>query len=133
MASLDPADRPFAEKIRDLLAAKKPANEVKLQQRLTMFRAMKKNNTPGGMALGHASGDGNGWTYWCLWAHGGNAVDKDNKVIINSPETVKALEYAKALSDTFIPGVASWNDSSNNKALSAGFSGTPFKRRRFHF
>jgi multiple sugar transport system substrate-binding protein len=41
-------------------------------------------------------------------------------VIINSPETVKALEYCKALSDTFIPGVASWNDSSNNKAFLAG-------------
>src|ERR1044071_7154381 len=33
---------------------------------------------------------------------------------------MKALEYAKALSDTFIPGVASWNDSSNNKAYLAG-------------
>jgi DNA-directed RNA polymerase subunit beta' len=29
---------------RDLAAAKKPAGEVKLQQRLTMFRAMKKHN-----------------------------------------------------------------------------------------
>ena len=32
----------------------------------------------------------------------------------------KALEYVKALSDTFIPGVASWNDGSNNKAFLAG-------------
>ncbi|MDP4360996.1 hypothetical protein QR510_30665, partial [Escherichia coli] len=38
----------------------------------------------------------------------------------NSPETAKALEYCKQLSDTFIPGVASWNDSSNNKAFLAG-------------
>src|SRR5438876_577444 len=30
------------------------------------------------------------------------------------------LEMCKALSDTFIPGVASWNDSSNNKAFLAG-------------
>jgi len=55
-----------------------------------------------------------------LWGHGAYTVDKDDKVIINSPETVKALEYAKALSDTFIPGVASWNDSSNNKAFLSG-------------
>ena len=34
----------IAQMERDLLAAKKPANEIKLQQRLTMFRAMKKNN-----------------------------------------------------------------------------------------
>ena len=33
---------------------------------------------------------------------------------------MKALEYCKALSDTFIPGVASWNDSSNNKAFLSG-------------
>ena len=55
-----------------------------------------------------------------LWGHGAWPVDEDDKVIINSPETVKALEYAKALSDTFIPGIASWNDSSNNKAFLAG-------------
>jgi len=35
-------------------------------------------------------------------------------------KTAKALEYCKALSDTFIPGVASWNDGSNNKAYLAG-------------
>src|SRR6266498_939200 len=50
----------------------------------------------------------------------GIPVATDDKVIINSPETVKALEYCKALSDTFIPGVASWNDSANNKAFLAG-------------
>jgi multiple sugar transport system substrate-binding protein len=52
---------------------------------------MKRNNTPGGFALGHASNDGNAWAYWCLWAHGANLVDKNDKVIINSAETEKAL------------------------------------------
>jgi len=47
-------------------------------------------------------------------------VDKSDKVIINSPETVKALEFVKALYDNFIPGTASWNDSSNNKAFISG-------------
>ena len=87
---------------------------------LEYAKAMKKNNTPGGFALGHASGDGNGWVYWCLWSHGGNLVDKNDKVIINSPETAKALEYAKALYGDMIPGIASWNDASNNKAFLAG-------------
>ena len=59
---------------------------------LDYAKAMKAQGTPGGMALGHASGDGNGWVHWCLWAHGGNLVDKNDKVIINSPETEKALE-----------------------------------------
>ena len=39
---------------------------------LAYAKAMKAQGTPGGMALGHASGDGNGWVHWCLWAHGGN-------------------------------------------------------------
>ena len=87
---------------------------------LEMCKALKKNNTPAGMALGHASGDANGWLHWILWGHNAWTVDKNDKVSINSPETVKALEYCKALTDTFIPGVASWNDGSNNKAYLAG-------------
>jgi multiple sugar transport system substrate-binding protein len=83
-------------------------------------KATKKNNTPGGLAFGHASGDGNAWAHWCLWAHGANIVDKDDKVVINSAETEKALNYAKGLYDNMIPGVASWNDASNNKAFLAG-------------
>ncbi len=87
---------------------------------LEFAKATKRNNTPGGMALGHASGDGNAWVHWCLWAHGGNMVDKDDKVIVNSDQTAKALEYAKQLYDNFIPGTASWNDAFNNKAFLAG-------------
>src|SRR5438477_4310529 len=87
---------------------------------LAMCMALKANNTPAGFALGHATGDANGWLHWALWGHGAYTVDKDDKVIINSPETAKALDYVKALSETFIPGVASWNDSSNNKAFLSG-------------
>jgi len=86
---------------------------------LEYAKATKKNNTPGGMALGHASGDANTWVHWCLWTHNGQVVDKDDKVILNSPETAKALEYAKQLYENMIPGVVSWNDASNNKAFLA--------------
>jgi multiple sugar transport system substrate-binding protein len=87
---------------------------------LEMCKGLKKNGTPAGFALGHASGDANAWLHWILWGHGAYTVDKNDKVVINSPETMKALDYAKACSDNFIPGVASWNDSSNNKAFLAG-------------
>jgi len=93
---------------------------TKADEFLEYAKAMKKNNTPGGFALGHASGDGNAWVYWCLWANGGNVVDKNDKVIINSPETEKALTYSKQLFENMIPGTASWNDASNNKAFLAG-------------
>ena len=87
---------------------------------LEYTKAMKANNTPGGFALGHASGDGNGWVHWCLWSNGGNVVDTNDKVIISSPETEKALNYAKQLYGNMIPGTAAWNDASNNKAFLAG-------------
>jgi multiple sugar transport system substrate-binding protein len=83
---------------------------------LKMFQALKAKGTPGGMALGHATGDA-GWTQWLMWAFGGKLVDKNNKVVINSPETLKALEYGKELYATFAPGTLSWLDPNNNKAF----------------
>ncbi len=87
---------------------------------LELCRGLKKNNTPAGFALGHATGDGNTWCHWALWSHGANLVDANEKIVINSPETAKALEYVKSLYETFVPGTVSWNDSSNNKAFLAG-------------
>src|SRR5947207_2556445 len=86
---------------------------------LKLFKALKDKGTPGGMALGHATGDA-GWTQWLMWSFGGALVDKNNKVTIDSPETLKALEYAKELYATFIPGTLSWLDPNNNKAFLDG-------------
>ena len=86
---------------------------------LKMLKALKEKGTPGGFALGNATGDGL-WTNWLMWSHGGKLVDKDNKVVIDSPETLKALEYAKELYATFIPGTLSWLDPNNNKAFLDG-------------
>ncbi|ACL55571.1 ABC transporter substrate-binding protein [Methylobacterium nodulans] len=94
-----------------------PANT---EEFLELCKGLKRNNTPAGMALGHATGDANSWLHWALWAHGGGLVDRNEKIVINSPETTKSLEYVKALYETFIPGTVSWNDSSNNKAFLAG-------------
>ena len=105
------------------VAASKKAGFSKFPETTDAFveysKAMKAQGTPGGFALGHASGDGNGWIYWALWAHGGNHVDANDKVTINSPETEKALNFAKTLYDNMVPGTAAWNDSFNNKAFLA--------------
>src|SRR5579872_349846 len=87
---------------------------------LKLCEALKARGTPAGMALGHATGDANSWCHWLVWAHGGKMVDAKNNVVIDSPETVAALDYAKALYPTFIPGTRSWQDPSNNKAFLAG-------------
>jgi multiple sugar transport system substrate-binding protein len=44
-------------------------------------------------------------------------VDKNDKVIIGSPETEKALVFAKQLYEQMAPGVLAWNDASNNEAF----------------
>jgi multiple sugar transport system substrate-binding protein len=87
---------------------------------LELCKAMKAKNTPAGFALGNAVGDGNSWTHWLLWAFGGQMVDAQGKVVIDSAETIKALEYAKELYATFVPGTLSWLDPNNNKAFLDG-------------
>ncbi|MBK9133845.1 MAG: carbohydrate ABC transporter substrate-binding protein [Betaproteobacteria bacterium] len=87
---------------------------------LELMKALKAKSVPGGFALGRASGDGNAWVHWALWAHGGNLVDAKDKVVIDSPETAKALEYVKTMADSFVSGTASWNDAFNNKAFLTG-------------
>lgn len=88
---------------------------------LELMKAMKANGTPGGFALGHATGDGNVWVHWALWSHGATMVDAGDNVVINSAETRAACEYVKRLYDEgFAEGTVAWNDGSNNKAFLGG-------------
>lgn len=87
---------------------------------LKMAQELKKANHPAGFCFGKTPNDGNVFCHWLLWAHGGRVVDENNRPAISSPQTLQALEYARALHDAFIPGTVSWNDASNNKAFLAG-------------
>jgi multiple sugar transport system substrate-binding protein len=87
---------------------------------LRLCQDLSRIGHPPGFALGHAVGDANGWTHWVLWGHGAKMVDDDGNVVINSPETIAALEYAKRLYETFVPGTLSWNDTNNNRAFLSG-------------
>ena len=83
---------------------------------MKLMKALKEKGTPGGFALGHATGD-QAWAHWLFWAFGGKLVNEKNQVVIDSPETLRALEYAKELYPTFVPGTLSWLDPNNNKAF----------------
>jgi multiple sugar transport system substrate-binding protein len=87
---------------------------------LKLAQAYKAAGIPPGFALGNATGDGNVWTHWLVWAHGGKMVDEKGNVVIESPETEAALNYGKQLYETFIPGTLSWLDPNNNKAFLDG-------------
>ena len=83
---------------------------------LKLCQALKAKGTPAGYALGNATGDSS-WTYWLVWAFGGKLVNEKDQVVINSPETMAALEYGKQLYETFIPGTLSWLDPEQQQGL----------------
>jgi len=87
---------------------------------LELCQRLKANATPPGCALGMPPVMPAIGPHWCLWAHGGKVVDASSKVVLLSPETIAALEYAKQLADTFAPGTLSWQDPHNNKAFLSG-------------
>ena len=86
---------------------------------LDLCQKLQKAGKPAGFALGNAVGDGNGFANWLLWSHNAALLDEAGNVIINSKETVAALQYLKKLYPTFIAGTPSWNDVSNNRAYSS--------------
>ncbi len=87
---------------------------------LTMCQKLKQIGHPVGFALGHAVGDANGFAEWLLWSHNGMVADENGKVALDSKATIDALNYAKEMYPSMIPGTLSWNDASNNKAYAAG-------------
>ncbi|AZN99512.1 carbohydrate ABC transporter substrate-binding protein [Mesorhizobium sp. M9A.F.Ca.ET.002.03.1.2] len=87
---------------------------------LELCKALQAKGHPAGFTHGHGVGDGNNYAHWLLWSHGGQMVDESGKVTINSPETLKSIEYAQELYKTFIPGTESWLDVNNNRAFLAG-------------
>ncbi len=96
-----------------------------LSEFLKLSQQLKKNGHPIGFALGNSVGDANGYVTWLLWAHGGYMVDEKNKIAINSPQTVAALEYAKELYPTMISGTLSWLDPSTTRRSSPATSRSP--------
>jgi len=87
---------------------------------LKLCQQLQRIGHPAGFAFGHATNDANCWCHWMLWSHGGRIVDEHNRVAINSPQTLQALDYARAVYSSLVPGTLSWNDASNNKAFLAG-------------
>lgn len=85
---------------------------------LELCKALKGIGHPAGFTFSHATGD-QAWMYWMLFTFGGKILDSGNNVVLDSPESVAALEYAKKLHAAFIPGTESWHDGSNNKAFLA--------------
>ena len=56
-----------------------------------------------------------------LWSYGASVQDENEQVVLNSPETVAAVEFMTRLYEgAMTPEVFSWNAASNNQGLVAG-------------
>jgi multiple sugar transport system substrate-binding protein len=87
---------------------------------LKLCQGLQRIGHPAGFSFGHAVNDANNFNYWLLWAFGGKVTDEHGHPAIASPQTLAALDYAKELYPTLIPGVMSWMDINNNRAFLAG-------------
>ena len=85
---------------------------------LEIGRTLKSNNWPIGQTLGHTFGDSPTFTYPLLWSFGGQEVDGDGKVMVDSEGTRNALAFMKEFWEAACdPGGMAWDDSSNNRAF----------------
>ncbi|CAN5623740.1 ABC transporter substrate-binding protein [soil metagenome] len=56
-----------------------------------------------------------------IWAFGGAVQDENENIILNSPETIEAVNFMKTLFENCMtPEVFGWNAASNNQLLVAG-------------
>ena len=73
-----------------------------------------------GIALNQTE-DANISLYAMLWSYGASTVDKERRVIINSPETRQTMDFVKDLYESCMTNeVLSWDDASNNQAFLGG-------------
>jgi multiple sugar transport system substrate-binding protein len=56
-----------------------------------------------------------------MWSYGASIQDENEQVVLNSPETIEAVEYmARLFQDTMTDEVFAWNAASNNQGMVAG-------------
>lgn len=81
---------------------------------------MERHGVPVGIGLSPEL-DSRMATRAVIWAHGGSVQDENENVVLNSPETIAAVEfYARLQNDAMTDEVFGWTASSNNQGLIAG-------------
>ena len=81
---------------------------------------LQKAGHPGGFAINMGAYDSSDTLYPLLWSFGATTVDKNGQVVIDSPETARAIEYVKTLFKFMPKDVLGWDDASNNRYMLSG-------------
>jgi multiple sugar transport system substrate-binding protein len=80
----------------------------------------RERNTPLGIGMSNEI-DSNMAARAMIWSFGGSVQDADENVVINSPETVAAVEFmVRLFRAAMTDEVFGWNAASNNQGLIAG-------------
>ncbi|MDP8925072.1 MAG: extracellular solute-binding protein, partial [Chloroflexota bacterium] len=83
-------------------------------------KKLKAKGHPLGASLGHTTGDPVFWVYPYIWMYGGQEVDQNGKVAINSPGTIAAVKAIKDVwAEAFDETGLAWDDGANNRAFLA--------------
>jgi len=73
-------------------------------------RELKAMGNPVGIPISHGS-DGNVQWRGLIWSYGGSIQDEGQNVVINSPEVLEAVKFARALyQETMTDEVMAWDD-----------------------
>ncbi len=86
---------------------------------LKVAEKLFKIGHPIGLPISHC-GDSNDWLFMVLNSFGAKVIDEKGNVVINSPETKKALEYVKELSKYMPTDIFAWDGAGNNKWILSG-------------
>ena len=85
---------------------------------LKVGKKLKDNDWPVGQTLGHTFGDAPTFAYPLLWSFGGQEVDENGRVAINSSGTRAACDFLREFwNDACDDGGLAWDDGSNNRAF----------------
>ncbi|MPY78287.1 MAG: extracellular solute-binding protein [Actinophytocola sp.] len=80
----------------------------------------KSKGTPVGLGMSQEI-DSNMFGHALLWSYGASVQDEDENVVLDSPETMAAVEFVQKLfKNAMTDEVFSWTASSNNEGLIAG-------------
>jgi multiple sugar transport system substrate-binding protein len=84
-------------------------------------KILKQSGHPIGIQISHATDANAAWNS-LLWCYGAKVFEEDSQtIVINSPKTEEALDFAKRLySDCMTNEVLSWDDAGNNRFFLSG-------------
>lgn len=86
----------------------------------TAARKLTALGHPGGFSINTGAYDANDTLYPIMWSYGASTVNEKGEPAIDSPQTVKAIDYVEDLFPAMPKEILGWDDASNNRFMLSG-------------